>query len=72
LHQTARKSGKHSRAGDEPKRVRREDIIADRKGRQIPVTRTHTEKTERPAPPPKRGKPPRRDRTQGPRPARPR
>jgi 23S rRNA pseudouridine2605 synthase len=57
---------------DKPKRVRREDVIADRRGRQIPVTRTHTEKTERPPPPPKRGKPPRRDRTRGPRPGRPR
>jgi 23S rRNA pseudouridine2605 synthase len=58
--------------GDEAKRVTRSDVIADRRGRPIPVTRKFTEKTERPAPPPKGRKPPRRDRTRGPRPSRPR
>jgi 23S rRNA pseudouridine2605 synthase len=56
----------------DPTRITRNDVIADRRGRKIPVSRMHTEKTERPAPPKPRGKPPRRDRTRGPRPARPR
>jgi len=56
-----------------PKRITREDIIADRRGRKIPVTRTHTEEPARPAHPPKhRGKPRRPDRSRGPRPSRPR
>ncbi len=57
---------------DAPPRVTRKGVIADRKGRQIPVERTRSE-TAAPAPPPKhRGKPPRRDRSRGPRPSRPR
>jgi 23S rRNA pseudouridine2605 synthase len=68
-----RKFGKHPRAeADTLPRITRNDVIADRRGRKIPVTRTHTEKTERLAPPKHRGKPPRRDRTHGPRPSRPR
>jgi 23S rRNA pseudouridine2605 synthase len=65
-----RKSGGVNLA-DAP-RITRNDVIADRRGRKIPVTRTHTEKSASLAPPKPRGKPPRRDRTRGPRPARPR
>jgi 23S rRNA pseudouridine2605 synthase len=57
---------------DQQKRITRNDVIADRRGRKIPVTRMHTEKPERPSPPKPRGKPPRRDRSSGPRPSRPR
>jgi 23S rRNA pseudouridine2605 synthase len=57
---------------DDKRRITRTDTIADRRGRKIPVTRTRNETAE-PAPPVKpRGKPPRRDRTRGPRPSRPR
>jgi hypothetical protein len=57
----------------EPKRVTQSDIIADRRGRPIPVTRTRTEKPERPAPhKPRGGKARRPDRSRGPRPSRPR
>ncbi len=59
---------------EEKKRITRSDIIADRRGRKIPVTRMHTEKTERPAPKSKQrgGKAQRPDRSGGPRPSRPR
>jgi 23S rRNA pseudouridine2605 synthase len=57
---------------DDKKRITRNDVIADRRGRKIPVTRTHTEKSESLAALKPRGKPPRRDRTRGPRPSRPR
>jgi 23S rRNA pseudouridine2605 synthase len=56
----------------EPKRITRSDTIADRRGRAIPVTRTRTEKPERPAAKKHRGKPRRPDRSRGPRPSRPR
>jgi 23S rRNA pseudouridine2605 synthase len=57
----------------ETKRITRNDTIADRRGRKIPVTRTRTEKAERPAPPKRRGgKSGRPDRSHGPRPSRPR
>ena len=36
-------------------RITRSDTIADRRGRKIPVTRTHTEKPERPTPHKHRG-----------------
>jgi len=52
-------------------RITREDVIADRRGRKIPVTRMHTEKPERPARPRHRNKR-RPDRSRGPRPSRPR
>jgi len=55
----------------EPKRVTRSDTIADRRGRAIPVTRTRTEKSARPAANKHRGKPRRPDRSRGPRPSRP-
>jgi 23S rRNA pseudouridine2605 synthase len=56
----------------DPKRITRNDTIADRRGRQIPVTRTRTEKPERPASPKRRGgKSGRPDRARGPRPSRP-
>jgi 23S rRNA pseudouridine2605 synthase len=61
-----------SPAQPETKRIIRNDVIADRRGRKIPVTRTHTEKAERPASPKQRGKPRRSDRARGPRPSRPR
>jgi 23S rRNA pseudouridine2605 synthase len=60
------------RAKAEPKRVTRSDVIADRRGRQIPVTRTRSEKPERPAPHKRGGKARRPDRSRGPRPSRPR
>ncbi len=71
---------KKARGGDrdkrreqpEPKRITRSDIIADRRGRAIPVTRTRTEKPERPVAKKHRGKPRRPDRSRGPRPSRPR
>ena len=70
--QPARKGGA-KRHVDEPKRITRNDIVADRRGRKIPVTRTRTEQPERPPHPPKhRGKPRRPDRSSGPRPSRPR
>ena len=56
----------------EPKRITRSDTIADRRGRAIPVTRTRTEKPERPPAKKHRGKPRRPDRSRGPRPSRPR
>ena len=56
----------------EPKRITRNDTIADRRGRSIPVTRVHTEKPQRTAPGKHRGKPHRPDRSRGPRPSRPR
>ena len=57
----------------EPTRITRNDTIADRRGRTIPVTRTRTEKPEHPAPPkPRGGKARRPDRSRGPRPSRPR
>ena len=56
----------------ERKRITRSDTIADRRGRAIPVTRTRTEKPERPATKKQRGKPRRPDRSRGPRPSRPR
>ena len=56
----------------EPKRITRNDTIADRRGRAIPVTRTRTEKLDRPAAKKHRGKPRRPDRSHGPRPSRPR
>jgi 23S rRNA pseudouridine2605 synthase len=56
----------------QPKRITRSDTIADRRGRAIPVTRTRTEKPERPAPNKHRAKPRRPDRSRGPRPSRPR
>jgi 23S rRNA pseudouridine2605 synthase len=56
----------------EPKRITRSDTIADRRGRAIPVTRTRTEKPERPAAKKHRGKPRRPDRSRGPRPSGPR
>ncbi|HET7679349.1 MAG TPA: pseudouridine synthase, partial [Xanthobacteraceae bacterium] len=59
-------------AKTEPKRITRSDTIADRRGRAIPVTRTRTEKPERPAAKKHRGKPRRPDRSRGPRPSRPR
>ena len=70
-NRSMRKSDRHSRAeNDVPARITRNDVIADRRGRKIPVTRTRSEEA---APPPKpRGKPPRRDRSRGPRPSRPR
>jgi 23S rRNA pseudouridine2605 synthase len=55
-----------------PKRITRNDTIADRRGRSIPVTRVHTEKPQRVAPGKHRGKPHRPDRSRGPRPYRPR
>ena len=55
-----------------PKRITRNDTIADRRGRAIPVTRTRTEKPERPAANKPRHKPRRPDRSRGPRPSRPR
>jgi 23S rRNA pseudouridine2605 synthase len=69
-----RRGGKNNRkrqheAGE---RITRSDTIADRRGRAIPVTRTRTEKPERPAAKKHRGKPRRPDRSRGPRPARPR
>ena len=66
----SRPRNERDRAQAEAKRVTRNDTIADRRGRQIPVTRTHTEKPQRPA----RPKQPRRrpDRSGGPRPSRPR
>jgi 23S rRNA pseudouridine2605 synthase len=71
-----RNDGKRSRQPppvEETKRITRNDTIADRRGRKIPVTRTRTEKTERPAPPKRRGgKSGRPDRSHGPRPSRPR
>ena len=73
--QDRRDGGKPSRKPpqEEPKRVTRNDTIADRRGRAIPVTRTHTEKPERPAPQKSRGgKAGRSDRSRGPRPSRPR
>ncbi|MEA2985427.1 MAG: rRNA synthase [Alphaproteobacteria bacterium] len=54
------------------KRITRSDTIADRHGRAVPVTRTRTEKPERPATKKHRGKPHRPDRSRGPRPSRPR
>jgi 23S rRNA pseudouridine2605 synthase len=58
---------------DDRKRITRTDTIADRRGRQIHVTRTRTEKPERPATPKRRGgKSARPDRARGPRPSRPR
>jgi 23S rRNA pseudouridine2605 synthase len=61
---------------DESKCITRNDTIADRRGRKIPVTRMHTEKPDRPPRPPRpphqRSKPRRPDRSSGPRPARPR
>jgi 23S rRNA pseudouridine2605 synthase len=59
-------------AKTEPKRISRSDTIADRRGRPIPVTRTRTEKPERPAPHQRGGKARRPDRSRGPRPSRPR
>ena len=56
----------------EPKRITRNDTIADRRGRSIPVTRVHTEKPQRPAPGKHRGQPRRSDRSRGPRPHKPR
>ena len=56
----------------EAKRITRSDTIADRRGRAIPVTRTRTEKPERPAIKKHRGKPRRPDRSRGPRCSRPR
>jgi hypothetical protein len=57
----------------ESKRITRSDTIADRRGRKIPVTRTRTEKPERPPSPKQRGGKARRpDRARGPRPSRPR
>jgi hypothetical protein len=54
-------------------RISRNDIIADRRGRKIRVTRTRTEKQERPAShKPRGGKARRPDRSRGPRPSRPR
>jgi len=66
---------RHSGAPHERQAVRisRNDIIADRRGRKIPVTRTRMEKPERSLHAPKhRGKPRRPDRSRGPRPSRPR
>jgi 23S rRNA pseudouridine2605 synthase len=64
------RNDKHSE--EEPKRITRSDTIADRRGRSIPVTRTRTEKPERPVLNKHRGKPRRPDRSRGPRPSRPR
>ena len=50
----------------------RNDTIADRRGRSIPVTRVHTEKPQRPAPGKHRGQSRRPDRSRGPRPHKPR
>ncbi len=66
-----RNDGK-KRQNPEPKRITRSDTIADRRGRAIPVTRTRTEKPERPLAKKHRGKPRRPDRSRGPRPSRPR
>jgi 23S rRNA pseudouridine2605 synthase len=65
------KKARPTQADDKAKRITRSGIIADRRGRKIPVTRTHTEKPERPARPPHRHKR-RPDRSRGPRPSRPR
>jgi 23S rRNA pseudouridine2605 synthase len=66
-----RNDSRRTQASD-PKRITRSDTIADRRGRAIPVTRTRTEKPERPAAKKHRGKPRRSDRSRGPRPSRPR
>jgi 23S rRNA pseudouridine2605 synthase len=64
---------KREEAKPEPQRITRNDTIADRRGRSIPVSRTRTEKPERPAPhKPRGGKASRPDRSRGPRPSRPR
>ena len=67
------KKNRHPPQADEPKRITRNDVVADRRGRKIPVTRTRTEQPAHPPRPPKhRGKPRRPDRSSGPRPSRPR
>ena len=68
-----RGEGKKRDSKEQSKRITSSDTIADRRGRKIPVTRTRTEKPERPAPPkPRGGKARRPDRSRGPRPSRPR
>jgi len=72
LDRNNRKS-KKPQPEEQPKRIIRSDTIADRRGRAIPVTRTRTEKPQRPAQPKRRGgKSARPDRSHGPRPSRPR
>jgi 23S rRNA pseudouridine2605 synthase len=66
------KKSRQPQPEQQPQRITRSDTIADRRGRAIPVTRTHTEKPERPAPNKHRAKPRRPDRSRGPRPSRPR
>jgi 23S rRNA pseudouridine2605 synthase len=71
-HPRGNKKAHRAEPKPEPKRITRNDTIADRRGRAIPVTRMRTEKAEQPAPAKHRGRPRRPDRSRGPRPSRPR